>query len=178
MGVETRNGWGGGGVLAAWLVLWTFAAGCSGPPPPAEADPLELTRAYFDAVRAADWTEAMRRAWLPDDSGARADALDRLRATSVLLGDGRLSLEPVEARQDGDWALVVLRVTQLVDGGEVRVLRQQWLLRRESSWSVVSPSLLAESAVASRRDEAHARLAEWYRDEQEALVERWLRGQP
>jgi hypothetical protein len=168
-----RGGIGGACVTAALLVQ---LAGCSGPAPPAESDPLELTRAYFEAIRAGDWSEAARRAWLPDDSARTAEALDRMRATSVLLGDGRLTLEPVEARQDGEWALVVLRVSQRAGGTEARILRAEWLLRRGSSWALVAPSLLAEPEIAARRDAAHGRLSEEYRAENEALVERWLRG--
>ena len=159
---------------AALLLAALLLAGCA-PPPPPEPDPLKVENAYLDAVRAENWAGALQRAWLPPRSTAPDEALARLKTTARYLNGGQLELRACEAKSDGAWALVVLRAEQPAAGGMVRALRPEWLWKKDGRWRVVAPSFLTEPALLELQDDAHARLAEWYRVDQEALTERCLR---
>ena len=102
-------------------------------------------------------------------------ALAKLRATADHLQEGSPQLEALEARSEGEWSLVVLRVRQRVMGGELFALRPEWLIREDGAWRVVAASRLGDREIVERRGAERSALTDWFAAEQESLSERWLR---
>ena len=158
--------------LTVALVL--VLAACSEPAPPPTGDPLQAYGPYLSALRAGEIQTALDSSWLPRKARTRTEAEARLKTTADLLADGTLRIDAVEARTEGNWALVVLRVTQRTPAGEARALREDLMLGVDGRWRVVARSLLSDAGLADRRDASLNSLLEWFRFSDEELSGRWL----
>ncbi len=116
----------------------------------------------------------LARSWQPKDDRMREVAEARLAEAAELLGSGTLRIEAVEARGDGRWALIVLRLTQVMPAAEVSILREELLLGVEGRWLVVARFLRGEKELRRARDPSYESLLEWFRSSEPDLAELWL----
>jgi hypothetical protein len=156
---------------ALCLAVTVALAGCAARP---ASEPLETSRRFLAALEAGDVESALDLSWPAVGRAEAARALANLRATTENLASGRLRIEAMESRTAGDWAVVVLRVTQRLPTGEATTLRAEWLRRRGRGWRVVARSRLAEPGLGDLDAGARGELAEWFRVSNAELSRRWL----
>ncbi len=156
------------------LGLATGLWACAGALPPPETDPLLEYGVYLEALKAGDVEVALARSWQPRDARSREAGEARLVEAARLLRAGTLRIDAVEARSEGRWALVVLRLTQQAPRGEVSLLREELLLGVDGRWLVVARSLRGNEQLRSAREASHDALLDWFRESEPDLSERWL----
>ncbi len=79
------------------------------------------------------------------------------------------TLDVVATREQGDWAVVMTKMTLSVNGKINQRLRDQFCYRQDGKWKVVPEGVRSDPAVKPLANEdAHA-LLEWYRHEAKNL---------
>lgn len=158
-----------------WLLALALSS-CGPPAAPPASDPLADYAVFLEALKGGDVEAALSRSWLPPRGPRRQQAAAKLREAVKLLDEGVLEIDAVQARVEGPWALIVLRVTQRAADGEVLMLRDEWMLGIGGEWRVVARSRLGDSEVVKHRGEDFDSLARWFRNSDAELSARWLRG--
>jgi hypothetical protein len=151
---------------------------CAEPAPPPATDPLADYAVFLQALKSGDVETALSRSWPPGASRRREASEARLQEAVRLLASGNLKIDAVEARTEGNWALVVLRIAQAAPAGELVMLRDEYLLGVDGEWRVVARSVVGDEALAKERDASFEALSEWFRGSDAELSERWLGSRP
>jgi hypothetical protein len=141
--------------------------------PPRASTPMEAYARLLDVLRVGELGTAMNALIAPEDVALQQRMERELRRTAQDLTEGFVSIEPVEDRIDGNWALVVTRVVRPREADTLVQVRDEFLYQQDGRWKLVPEALRSDSAVHPLVDESADRLFQWFREHRSELEQRY-----
>ncbi|MCA9248821.1 MAG: hypothetical protein KDA42_16960 [Planctomycetales bacterium] len=143
-------------------------------PPSETAEPDATAQEFLTAMRSGELATASRMIFEPTEPQWRDMVNKQVDKLHAEMSQGVTQIEVLEPRQQGNWVLVVCKVTTNRDGASRDRVSDQYFYLTDTGWKMMPETVRTDSAGQALVNADFDQLAQWYRDNKLSLEQKYL----
>ena len=141
---------------------------------PATADPQVAAQEFLGEVRSGNLATAARMIFPPADPQWQDMVQKQVEKLHAEIEAGVTTIEVLEPRRQGNWVLVVCKVTKSRNGDLQDRVSDQYFCLVDNDWKMMPETVRNDSAGQTLVNADFNDLAQWYQDNKPSLQQKYL----